>query len=376
MSGILAPGRAGESLLNGLEPVETILSRLLQRQQRRIDSNIKDPIDLGFQFKSAGFGQPDDGFWMKIDGLEMPLTEGAVKTAAALIGQKNPAWFNKFDDIQFFPKLFRNYQHKTGFLVRHDGTQVYAVLPDDYRVADAYDLLTDQLLPLMEESVGGIRGVAHVYSGADEGDAESFRIVAGDNIMPLTDEYGQFAMVQLATSDNGLIDTKMWLGLYRAISTTASLRGQTVAKWSHKSEGEPFFSKVGDTVRAIGDYRASYQRIFSELLKEPLPRQTDGSDTPCADLLTLMRKGKLITKQHYDASVQYANGITEDGRQHTTQYDCYNCLTRGAADLVGMDQRHKAEEAALALFTSAGGVVDQLKRAFDKLPDSAKEDED
>lgn len=357
-------------LLSGLEPVETVLARLKKRMERRQDVQIDNPIDLNFRWVEAGVGQPEGRFYFTLDGKDMPLTDGAVKTAAARIDQKNPRWFQKFDDPDYFPKSFRNYNHKTGFMVRHDGNEIQAVLPDTYRVTNAYDLLVGDFLPLVTENFGALRGIGHEFDG--DGDYDSFRIVGGDNLLAsagAADEIGQYLLFQLSMSENGLSDTKTWLGLYRPVSTTSALRGQTCSKWSHKVDGDKFFGRTSEMVRHTGYFNVRFTKIMGAMLAEPLPVDDQDQRMAAVDVLTILKQGRLITQNHYDNAKVYANGLTEAGTPHNTQYDLFCALTRGAQDLLNPHQKEKAEEASMLLFTERGGLLGQIQRALEKTPD-------
>ena len=357
-----------ELVIPGTEPVKKVIDRIQARKNRRIDSFVNSADELQFQMRVAGVGYPADTLTMTIDGLEMPLTEGAIKTTALLINQSKPSWFQRFSDPQFFPKLFRNYQHKRGFLVRHDGFQVYAVLPDTYQIADAYELLEQNFLPSLEEHFGNVRGIEHIIGGDDDGDLESFRVICGDNLVPVEDKMGQYLMFMLSTSDNGLADTRCWIGLYRPISQSVAVRKQTSANWSHRTDSTEFFGKAGDRVRDTGYYKKAFQAHFSEMVNEPLQMRDDDSGIlmSCADLVELLKKMKLIGSGHYKAARLYANSLTEDGRPRNTLYDCFNCLAIGAKDLTNLAQRQKAEESTMTLFTSKGGISEQIRRAYER----------
>ncbi len=360
---------ADAAVLEGLEPADDVLSRLKKRRDRRKDVLVSDPVDLHFRWEEAGYGNPEGGFYMKIDGKDMLLTSGAEKTASQIIGQKDSNWHKRYQDPDFFPKAFRNFSHKAGFMIRHDGHNVQAVLSENYRIRDAYDLLVEDFLPLVSENIGEIRGIGHTQEG--DGDLDSLRVVLGSNIVPgVNDRYGQYLMFLLSTSDNGLYESKTWLGMYRSASASASLRGQTAAKWTHKSSPEKFMARTSDTVRNMAYYQGQFAKVMEALARAPLPIGADNDPLPATDVLLILRKGGLLSQSHYDAAKIYANSLTEDGRPCTSQYDVFNACGRGAQDLLNPNLRHKAEEATMLIFTEPGGLAEQLRRAIEKTPDA------
>jgi hypothetical protein len=361
--------------LNGLESVEDVIQRVGARKARRHDVYMDNPTDLGFTWHEVR-GEADGDFFMTIDKVEMRLTEGALKTAAMMIGQKNPKWFSRFADENFLPKSFRNFGHQTGFLIRHDGREIQAVLPDSYRVRDAYELLHEDFLPSLEDNIGGIRGIAAVEEG--DGDLGSYRVVCGDNILPgVADDMGQYMMFLLSTSENGLAKTQAWIGTYRSISQTAALRGQTGASWGHKNEGTRFFDRTGEAIQGLGIYRQQFGGVMVEMAKTSLPSLDDGKTVMAPeDVLGLLHRGKLLTKSHYDAAKQYATQLTEDKRKVSTEYDLFNCCTKGAQELENVQQRQKAEEQSMAIFTGSGGLVGNLMKALEKVPDGEPQGDD
>ena len=354
-------------LANGLENIEDVVDRLRNRQKRRHDVFIDDVADLRFRHQEGGVDR-EDAFVMTVDGVDMPLTDGANQTASAMIKQKNPDWFSRFQDPDYFPKSFRNFSHNTGFLIRHDGHRIQAVLPNTYVVRDSYELLVEDFLPLVEENIGKLQGIGHFQEG--DGDLDAFRLICSKNVVDGIDEkYGHYLMFLLSTSENALHDTIAWLGLYRSISASAAIRSQTRTKWSHRNSGERFRNKTSDVVRGMGYYQNSFSKVLTALLNQPLPLGEDGREMDAVDVLTILKDGKMITPSHFAAAKLHANSLTEDGRPHRTQYDLFNACTRGAQDILSPSLRHKAEEVSMSLFTEPGGLLMQIQRAFERTPD-------
>jgi hypothetical protein len=275
-----------------------------------------------------------------------------------------PKYFSQFQDKSEFPRALvkgidDGKRQDKGVLVRHDGMNITAILPQDYRVHDAAHLLESFLEPL-KDNLGDIRGVQSLEQGG--GDICSYRVVMGANIMPsLDDKHGQFMAFFITTSENGIIPTVCTLGLYRAVCTNTAIREQTINKWDHRSGVNAFYEKVAGVIHKTGYYQSQYSAIFAELLNTPL-------GIPASDLISAMHGNRLITKSHADTALLYAGNQTEDGRQVTTHWDLFNVMTASARDLPTVQAREQAESKTLTLFTDPGGLGEHLRRSHDRRP--------
>lgn len=359
-----APGAASsedrQQLPYGLLTIDEILEHTKARQEYTDTVDVDAAIDLSLRYEQVGDKQ--GGFLATVpvrnkDGTvqmkDLPLSDSAVKTGCRLI-KGTPEFFAESPDPDAFPKWFRNVMDKAdrkqrGMIVRHDGMKINAILPRNYLVKDAYDLLSE-FLPALQENVGDIRGVLGLEPG--NGDIASYRIVMGNNIMPsLAQDQGQFLMFNINTSEAGLIDTKTSLGLYRTFCTNSAIRTQTLSKWDHKTPFAPFYDKAAKTIRESGYLRSHYGKIFEEMLNERLP-------FPALDLLNAFKREQLITNNHFESAAIHAQAS-----EVINQYDLFNVLTRSAQDLPSIQARERAEEAAMKLFTETGGVIEALRRA-------------
>jgi hypothetical protein len=353
-----APSNPG-SLSHGLQTTEMILAHTKYRAETRDNVQVEAAADLGIHYEERG---GTSGYYASVpvrnaDGSvqmkELPLSHTAVKTACRMISS-TPEFFNQHDDPSAFPKNFRNimdsHKRKTqGMLVRHDGLAINAILPPNYVIKDAYDLLSE-FIPALQENVGNIVGVLGLEQG--NGDIASYRVVMGNNIMPgLETDKGQFMMFNINTSETGLLDTKTSLGLYRTFCTNSAIRTQTLSKWDHKTPFSPFYDKSARVIRETGYLQESYSKIFGELLATPLTY-------PPLDLIHAFKREGLITSRHAEVALIHAEtGAAE------TEYDLFNILTRSAQDLTTIVSREQAEEAAMKMFTQDGGVLQALQRA-------------
>lgn len=347
----------------GLLTVDQIMSHVNARAANRENVDVEGAAELALHYREPSNAQPKGGFYAKVpvtlfDGTvrmeDLPLTDGAVKTACKLIGQGDPKFFSQGDDPDFFPKTFRHVIDSTkrkqrGMLVRHNKYQVTSILPRDYVVKDANQMLAE-FIPALQENVGEIKGILGIEQG--EGDISSYRVVMGSNIMPSLDESkGQFMMFNINMSENGLIDSKTSLGLYRTFCTNSAIRVQTLSRWDHRSAFSPFYDKAARTIREAGYLQDSYSKIFEELLHEKLP-------FPAMDLVDAFKREQLIASEHAKLALIYAE--TEPAE---TQYDLFNILTRSAQDLSSIRQREDAEVHAMNIFTQPGGVLEALRKA-------------
>lgn len=339
-----------------------IIDILRARKARRKDVLVDSAGDLNFRWIEGGM--LPEGFYMTVDGHDMMLTSGAEKTASYCIKQNDPRWFSRFMDTQYFPKSFRNYAHKRGFVVRTDGHNVTAVLPDNYAISNTVDLLEGDFLPLLESSFGQIRGGQLMQEG--DGDMDIVRIVCGDNCVPgMEDRFGQHLMFMLCCSENGLDSTTTSLGLWRDASGTGTVRKSTVARWGHKSSPDNFMKKTADVVLSMAFYHNQFSQVFGELVKLKMPR-SDYAEMEFSDVVNLLHRCELITERHKKNTLQYVNGLTEDGRRMETHYDLFCCLSRGAADILQSGPRLLAEQVTMELFTGAGGLNALLSKAVEK----------
>jgi hypothetical protein len=349
-----------------LEHLDDVITRLKRRQNFIHNVYIDSPGKLDFIVREAGVNYNEDTFTMNINGQEMPLSEGAIKTAAAMIGQKNHKWFKRFADPQFFPKAFNNYNHKQGFLIRHDGNNIVAVLPDTYQICDIYTLLTEEFLPCLKKDFGEIVAVEHKPEGDFEGDYDTIKIICGKNLVTSIPESraGLRLMLMISSSDHGLEDTKVCLGLYRPTSGTCGLREQTNSKWAwhHKPEQfATFLSRSKNNINQMSFYAKAFSELFSELAITDLPILDDSSPT-CAHMADVLKKLKLISNKVWNNSKFYVQNATDH-----SQYNLFCCLIAAAKDIESRNQRMAEEFSLLKLFTKKGGIYKAIRKKLNAL---------
>jgi len=362
-----------------VRPVEDVLNRLKIRRDGYVNVDIEKVSQLGIRWMEKDNDHRDSGWYAKIDGRDLKLSNQAVNSVSKMVKVTDMRYWNQFADKNAFPKTLSHILENTPsqssvdraepkrLMIRHDGIQVRAILPYEYKVKDAYDLLSD-FLTMVSESMGKINGVSSLETG-DSGDINSYRVVVGTNIVPaLKADMGQYMMFMLACSETGAnvyggSSAATALGLFRTSCTNSAIRETQVVKWNHRSNGlDRFITETGEKLRHTGYYQDQYASIFGELLKEKL-----GEANP-RDLLHAMRSMSLISTAHSEACERYVDAPTEDGRPVETQYDMFNVMTRGAQDLSSLAQRQQAESRALNMFTSPGGIYKMLRsgsRALD-----------
>lgn len=345
----------------GLESLDQVLDRAKFRKEHRVDMEFSRAADLGLHWREEGRGQ-SAGFYARIDGRDMQLTDSGVHTAMKLVKGK-PEFFKQSPDPNAFPKWFRNVVDAPGregkLLVRSDGVKIEAVLPDNYQIRDSYDVLSD-FGSIIENEVGDIQGVLSLEK--NNGSACSYRIVCGNNILKnLEDSRGQYMMFSLRNSETGMRNMTSQLGLFRTICTNSAIPGMAhAASWDHKRDESGFNNKVSKIIRQTGYYRNAFETLFSEMLKTKLP---DSAEV----ILKSLFDNKDITKAHFEASRNYAIGLTEDGEPHRNWYDLHNAMTRAAQDLPSLSAREKAEEAALDIFISGRARQNGKDRSNDEI---------
>jgi hypothetical protein len=343
--------------ISGLMPIDAVLANAKYRKDHRSDLKFDRAVQLGLHWQEGQRGE-NGAFYAKIDGKEMKVTNSAVKTACRMVKAK-PEFFKQSPDPDAFPKWFRNVmdaptRRNQGILVRHNGIDVEAILPSDYQVRDTYDFFNDYAEQI-GDTVGDIAGVQALER--ENGAHNSYRIICGTNIMPqLQAEFGQYMMFSLNNSETGLRNDEVRLGLYRTTCTNSAVPGMTHgASWNHRSAQDTFNNKVGKLIRTTSYYRQSFGNLFNTMLQLPLPAD------PVSVLQNIL-DDQIISKAHAKASRNYAMGLTEMGTAHSTWYDLFNALTRGAQDMPELTARTKAEEAALSIFMDGAATSGRFNR--------------
>lgn len=348
---------AHQNITAGLQSVETVLADAKYRHDHRVTLEYSNVTELGIRWHDQGPDKSESGYYAKIDGRELRMSDGAMKTACRLI-KTEPKFFNQFPDHDAFPKTFRHIldnpgRNESGVILRHDGLQVNCILPRSYQVRDANELLGD-FVGSLNENLGDIKGISVVDEGF--GDHTRYYVVMGNNLMPeIDDSLGQYMMFMLSMSETGLQPARTALGLYRTICTNSAVRQQTLSKWNHEGSIGKFYDSTNETIRMTGYLQSQFSKVFGELLKIPLEHDA-------TELLKAMKTAKAISRDHHQLASTYVLTPTEDGRSVETQYDLFNVLTRAAQDLPSLRQREDAEQGAMALFTAEGGLFEELRR--------------
>jgi hypothetical protein len=341
------------NLLSGLKDIDSELERLRYRSDHRDNIMVDTVSELGIRWEDTGPNYPRSGYYARIDGKDLPLTDGAMKTACRMI-KTEPKYFTQFKDRSEFPRALikgidDGRRRNKGVLIRTNGLALTSVLPQDYKIHDAADILTDFVEPL-RDNLGDIKGLQSLEQG--DADICSYRIVMGSNIMPSLDEHhGQFMAFFFQTSESGLIPTVCTLGLYRAVCTNTAIREQAIVQWNHKTRFGPFYDKVAGVINKTGQYKSQYTEVFETLLSTPLI-------VPASDVLFSLNENRLITRAHYDLAVLYSGN-----QEVSTQWDLFNVLTSAARDMTTIQSRELAEGKVLKLFTEAGGLSEHLRRS-------------
>lgn len=352
------------SLPYALLPVDSIMNHVEARASNRETIELESASELGLHYREASRENPRGGFWGRVpvimaDGnqkmCDLPLSDVAVKTGAKLI-ESTPKFFAQGNDPDFFPKTFNHIMDSSqrkvhGMLVRHNKLEINSILPSNYVIKDAVDLLRE-FVPALQENVGQIIGILGVEDGLEGGNHCSYRIVLGNNIMPsLDDTHGQYMMFNINTSESGLHDTKTSLGLYRTTCTNSAIRVQNQSRFDHHSPFSPFYDKTARAIQEIGYLTDSYSKIFEGLLLEKLP-------FPAGDLVDAFKREQLISIKHGEFAEVYA-----ESEPANTQWDLFNILTRSAQDLPTIREREAGESSAMSIFTQPGGVLETLRKA-------------
>lgn len=344
-----------------LQSVASIVERAVYRAKHRTTLDIDRIAHLSIHYSDQDASHTEAGYYAIIDGKEMKLSDTAFGQANKLIRVRDKRYWGQFPDTQAFPKTLTHIwdsKDNPRLLVRHDGLQVNSFLSPSYKIRDAAETL-DDIIPQIESNMGAIMGVSAIEQGS--GDVLSYRVVIGGNLMPsVKEEFGQYMMFMINLSETGLLDTQTVMGAFRGSCTNSAIRIATMSKWNHKSDLDTFMEETNGILRLTSYYRNSFSQVFEELLRAPV-------GVPMGDLLRMLVRMKLISNAHYEAAMVYVDGQTEDGRQHETQYDAFNLLTRSAQDL-SFAQRQIAEQRALTIFTSKGGLAEVLRDAEDQLP--------
>lgn len=356
-----------------LLPLDTVLERAKIRADGFTNLDVERVGDLNIGWRDMDAQHRESGWYARLDGRDMLLTQQAVRSAVKAMGCKDHSFWEKSPDKDALPKMLKLYlenasgkrKYPKRLMVRHDGINVRAVLPFNYTIRDGYDLL--EMFAEKIGKVGKIQGVSEVMDSGETshpGDLVSYRVVMSQNIMPkLKDEFGQFMMYMVSVSETGRAfiggnDAYTSMGFFRSSCTNSAIRGSVGCKWNHRSKGLPKFTQDStERIRTLGYYQDYYTRAFDELLNRKL------KDVTPRDLLGALKDEKLITSGHYDAAEMYVGEPTEDGRPVSTEYDFFNVLTRAAQDLPSLMQRQQAETKSLLLMTEKGGIYERMRDA-------------
>lgn len=362
-----APSMAKHSF-GDIRDIEGVRKELQSRHDSYYNYHANNVADLGLGWQDQSPNHPESAYYAHIDGKQLPLSENALKQICKMV-KSTPEMWDQASDKDAMPKFVRhvldNKPSFDGLALRHDGYKVRAILPRDYQVKDASELL-DEILEPIQENVGDIQGISLVDESS--GDISSIRIVAGTNLMPsLQNSFGQYFMYLINTSDTGAIDTQTVLGLWRSICSNSAIKEEQMARWDHRNNYDGFWNRSMDVIRQFSYFKPQITSLFEELTKARL--EVD----PYA-ILNEMRRKKLITNSHFDMAKFWLKVPTEDHREIETQYDLYNVLTRAAQDLPSLASQHKAELAAMKIFTEPGGIVARLQEGAKNNPVSDNED--
>lgn len=346
--------------LDRLKTVDEVIEQAEYRSKNRVNLDVDRFKDLGVRWIDQDSAHSKSGYYARIDGRDMRFSDNAVRTASKLVKIKDASHWSQYPDKDAFPTTVSHIldnRRNPQLLVRHNGIEVNAVLPSTYQIKDAYEIISDFADPLAEH-MGNFKGI--MVDERSNGDMLAYRFIIGANIVKeLDDSKGQFMMFLLSMSETGACPAKTALGLYRTICTNSAIREQLVNKWNHSGSHNDFYRGTMQHIRQAGYYQQRYSEIFSELLNRKLP-------SGAGDLLLALKQEKMITKGHYDASKIYADLPTEDGREHETEYDLFNLLTRGAQSLISLQARHTAEANALKICTDNGGISRNFNKASEK----------
>lgn len=354
-----------------MQPLSLVLEKASIRSGGFDNLELDRISDLKIEWKDSDPGHSNSGWYAKVGTRDMILSDQAIRSASTLIGHRDHRVWMKYPDRNAFPQTLThildnpevNGQRKTPkrLLVRHDGIKVRAILPHNYVIRDAAELL-ESFSDHISKNFGEIQGVS-VLDGGEPGDLASYRFVIGQNIVPsMKDELGQYMMFLLGISETGARfpgggDAITSLGTFRTICTNSAVRESLTCRWDHKSKGlSKFMEDTVERIRTIGYYQDGLAKVFKELAESKL-------EVSPSDLLSAFQSERLITSGHYDSAQMYLREKTEDGRDVETQYDLFNTLTRAAHDLDSLSQRQSAETRTLHLFTEKGGIFERLRNA-------------
>lgn len=341
-----------------LKTVEQVSQLFADRAKARTTLFYNKVSDLGIRWLDQGPEHSQSGYYARIDGKDMLLTQNAIATGSRLVKASTKFW-EQFPDKNAFPTTMAhilNTREKGAVQVRHDGIRVNAILHEDYIIKDVANFI-DAFFPAIEENIGEISGISVREDG--DNDIASLLVMLGDNLLPsVKRELGQNMMWSIRTSETGAVDTQTMMGLFRTICLNSATRIRQNSVWSHKGSWDTFWDGSMATIREFSYYADQFSKIFESLIKTPL-------DMAAADIIAALYGNNLITKAHSELAIEAADLPTEDNRAVETHYDLFNLLTRTAQDLPTLIAHERAASKVMEIFTRPGGLRESLRNGID-----------
>lgn len=298
------------------------------------------------------------------DPVELDKT--AIKSACMMMNTKWSFYRQFPDPEQKFVKDFSTFMdHKGNGVVFCTGSardglnrRVESIVPSNFdRTSDA-QILGAILYRLNQDFAKQVRGVQILQDG--ENGTFNYRILFGRSMMnedPSDPTKSVLPMLSFVSSEIGLAESKIALGLYRIYCRNGMMRTDWeggIAKWKRRNGPNEFIRKAGDVIGNVGHFATGIASTLGPRMNMPLV-------APAVEMLMNFAQRSLIGFKHAEA----ARMASEYSPAHT-EYDFLNILTDSAKHLSPISSRQLAESNALRLAMQPNGFSGVYSEGFNK----------
>lgn len=357
-------------VLDRLHSVDDALGKLRRREDDLIDFQAPTSKEMGIDFVAADQDSQKRGgvFLLRHPEFKEPLEIGAtgIKAACNFMNTEQ-SYFKQFPQWQ--ERFMRDFRalvdHKGQGIVIRTGTsqdginrRVESFVRSDFdRTSDA-QILGAMLHGLKEKFSDQVRGVQILNDG--QRGILNYRVLFGQALLkedPRDPTKAVLPMLSFTSSELGMVDSKVALGLYRIYCRNGMMRTDWeggIAKWSRKNRPNGFVSKIGEIIGNVGHFAAGVANAIGPRMNEPL-------GLPAIEILANLHQRSLIGHKHHEAAaraVEYSPASTE--------YDFLNILTDSAKQITPLTARQEAESTALRLAMQPNGFKGVYLEGFSK----------
>lgn len=358
-------------ILDRLHSVDSAMQKLADREKDLQDfmSGSSKDMSLTWISPDQDADRRGGGFFVKHKDISvdaMPVAHTAIRSACNMMGTKWGFYEQFPDSARKFVNDFRSFtDHRGQGVVLRTGTSqdginrmVESFVPSDFdRTSDA-QILGAMLQRIRSDYPNAVRGV-QILSDGERGVLD-YRVLFGSTLMREDSRDPTKAvlpMLSFTSSEIGLCDSQVALGLYRIYCRNGMMRKDWeggIAKWNRRNRPNNFVAKIGEVIGNVGHFAAGVSETLTPRMNEPLA-------VHALELLGSLSARGLIGRKHFEAaerSVGHSPAATE--------YDFLNLLTDSAKQLNPLTARKEAESTALRLAMQPRGFRGIYEDGFNK----------